>query len=37
MPPSNALTVPNFGCGWVVLAVATTMPVELLFKVHVVP
>jgi hypothetical protein len=36
-PPSSALTVPNFGCGCVLSAVAATMPVELPFRGHVAP
>ena len=36
-PPSSALTVPNFGCGCVLSAVATTMPEALPFRVHVAP
>src|SRR6185369_6267904 len=31
MPPSSALTVPNFGVGWVLEAVAMTTPIEFPF------
>lgn len=34
-PATRALTVQNFGVGWVLSALATMMPVELPFRLHV--